>query len=99
MDSNYQRFLAAGDADRVVDALSRQQFLRPHQSIDSAVAAVIDELGVCPEAARAAVESLQADPSLAVGRLRRTELMQLGRSIYRFWRQAVVDGSTPSQPA
>jgi hypothetical protein len=99
MDFNYQRFLAAGDADRVVDALSRQQFLRPHQSVNDAVAAVVEELGICPEAAREAVESVQADPSLAVGRLRRSELMQLGRSIHRFWRHSVVDNSTPSQPA
>jgi hypothetical protein len=99
MDSNYQRFLAAGDADRVVEALSRQQFLRPHQSVNAAIAAVVDELGVCPDAAREAVESLDTNPTSAIGRLRRTELIQLGRTIYRFWRQSVVENSTPSQPA
>jgi len=99
MNSNYQTFLAAGNADRVVEALTRQQFVRPHQTVATAVSAVVNELGVCPDAAREAVESLETDAAVAVGRLRRTELIQLGRSIYRFWRHSVVDGSTPSQPA
>lgn len=99
MDYAYQRFLAAGDSDRLVESLSRQQFISPHQSVAEAIDAVVGELEVCPEAARHALESLGVDAAMRVGRLRRTELMQLGRAIYRFWRQAVVDGSAPSHPA
>lgn len=96
-DEGYRRFLAAGDSDRLVEALSKQQFLKPHQSVEEGIAAVVSELGVCPEAARLAVESLRIDPTLSFGRLRRTELMQLGRTIHRRWGQSVVEESTPSQ--
>jgi hypothetical protein len=99
MDQAYQRFLVAGDADRVVDALSRQQFTKPHQSVADAIDAVVGHLGVCPEAARVAADALDVDRESAVGRLRRTELMQLARAIHRFWRHSVVDNSPPSQPS
>ena len=96
-NEGYRRFLAAGDADRLVDALSKQQFIKPHQSVDEGVTAVVGQLGVCPEAARYAIETLRIDPSVSFGRLRRTELMQLGRTMHRLWRQSVVEESTPSQ--
>ena len=46
------------------------------------------------------VDVLGVDPSIRIGRLRRTELMQLARTIFRFWRQraaqpAVVNGDAP----
>jgi hypothetical protein len=97
-DNGFHKFLAIADADRLVEALSQQQFLKPHQAVASAVQAVIDALGVCPEAARAAMQSLHVESAAPIGRLRRTELMQLARSIHRFWRQSVVESSTPSQP-
>ena len=98
MNESYLRFLAVGDADRVVEALTRRQFIRPHQTVGAAVAGVVEELGVCPEAAREAVEFLGVDSGISVGRLRRTELIQLARTVYRMWRQNVVESSTPSQP-
>ena len=99
MDQAYQRFLAVGSAERIVDALSDRQHLRPHQAVGEAVAAVGDQLGVCPMAASEAVNSLHVDASRPIGRLRRTELMQLGRTIHRLWRQSVVSPSGQSQPA
>jgi ribosomal protein S13 len=95
----YRRFLAAGDSDRLVEALSREQFLKPHESVEDAVSAIVNELGVCPEAAAGAMEALNVQPDMRVGRVRRTELMQLARSISRFWRQAVIEETTPSHPA
>ena len=96
-DEGYRRFLADGDSDRLVEALSKQQFLKPHGSVEEGIAAVVGELGICPEAARVAVETLGIDPTISFGRLRRTELMQLGRTMHRLWRQSVVEESTPSQ--
>ena len=96
-NEGYRRFLAAGDAERLVQALTEQQFLNPHQSVDEGIAAVVIQLGVCPGAARYAIETLRIDPLVSFGRLRRTELMQLGRTMHRLWRQSVVEESTPSQ--
>ncbi|HEY7115036.1 MAG TPA: hypothetical protein VH475_00530 [Tepidisphaeraceae bacterium] len=98
MDRTYLRFLAVGNADRIVEALSDQQHVQPHQSVGEAVALAGERLGVCPQAARAAIESLRVDPSQSIGRLRRTELIQLAHTIHRFWRQSVVDNSNQSQP-
>src|SRR4051794_18613243 len=98
-NEGYRRFMAAGDSDRLVDALSEQQFLKPHQTVKDAVNSVVGQLGVCPDAARVAMEALRVEPATRVGRMRRTELMQLGRALYRHWRQAVVEETTPSQPS
>jgi hypothetical protein len=99
MDENYLRFLAVGSAERIVDALSQRQHLRPHQNIEEALAAVSEELGVCPGAMSGAVASLHIDSSRSMGRLRRTELTQLARTIHRLWRQSVASPSGQSQPA
>jgi hypothetical protein len=98
MHPAYQRFLAVGSADRIVDALSDQQHLRPHQSAAQAVQAVVDRLEICSEAASQALQTLQIQQSQAIGRLRRTELIQLGRTVHRLWRQSVVPATGESQP-
>lgn len=95
----YRRFLAAGDSDRLVEALSREQFLKPHESVEDAVSAIVNQLGVCPGAASAAMDALNVQSGMSVGRVRRTELMQLGRAIHRFWRQVVIEETTPSHPS
>ena len=99
MDQAYLRFLAVGSAERIVDALSERQHLRPHQPLGDALAAVGEQLGICPMAVGAAVNSLKVDGSRPIGRLRRTELTQLARTIHRFWRQSVAAPSEESQPA
>ena len=99
MDQAYLRFLAVGSAERIVEALSQRQYLRPHQTVGEAVSAVGDELGVCPQAAGEAINSLHIDASRPIGRLRRTELTQLARTIHRLWRQSVAATSGQSQPA
>jgi hypothetical protein len=99
MQFSHVRFPTPADGDRIVEVLSEEQFLKPHQSVAGAMAAVVDRLGVCPGAADEAVRSLGVELGTSVGRLRRTELMQLARTVHRFWRQAVVDRSTPSQPS
>ena len=92
LDQDYLRFLAVGNAERMVDALSQEQFLRPHQPLETALGSVKEAMGVCPAATRMAMESLQLDATTLIGRLRRTELIQLARAIYRHWRQSVAQG-------
>jgi hypothetical protein len=84
-------------AERIVEFLSQQQHLFPHQPVADAVAKAVDQFAVCPEAAEAAVTSLAVDSRQAVGRLRRTELIQLGRTVHRLWRQNVASTPAPTQ--
>src|ERR671912_235619 len=84
--------------DDLLDALSTQQYLSPHEPLEQALARTADALGVCPQAVSHAVAWLQVNPSTPIGRLRRTELMQLARSIHRFWRQAGSGAAAAATP-
>jgi hypothetical protein len=70
-------------ADRLIDLLSERQHLRPHEGVATATAHAASLLGIASEVAAKAIEQLGLDGARAVGRLRRTELMQLGRAVYR----------------
>jgi hypothetical protein len=48
---------------------------------------VSQQVGFCPGAAAGALRWLQLDEGVKLGRLRRSELMQLASSIDRFWRK------------
>jgi hypothetical protein len=87
------------DSDEILSALTDRQHVRPHDGIAVAVGETCDRLGVCPNAAGLALRWLGVDPNTPVGRLRRTELMQLARSIHRFWRQAAAAAEAAPQPA
>jgi len=76
------------DSNKILDDLTCRQFLRPHSSMGDALSAASVALGFCPRAASQALGWLEIDPHLSIGRLRRTELTQLARSIHRFWKQA-----------
>jgi hypothetical protein len=80
---------AVVDSDRILQDLTTRQFLRPHGRVEDVLAASAEKLGFCPRAADHAVRWLDIDLSQSVGRLRRTELTQLARSIHRFWRLAM----------
>jgi len=75
--------------DQILAVLTRRQYTHPHASITDVLADAVDEIGCCPFAVNAAVVWLQVDPNRSIGRLRRTELTQLARSIERLWRQSV----------
>ena len=85
-----RRFVQA-DFQNLLDVLSTRQHLSPHEPVSAALSTAGQKLGVCPQATAQAVEWLKVDPSMSIGRLRRTELMQLTRSIYRFWRERMPD--------
>lgn len=81
------------DADRILSELSNRQYLNPHTAVTDVLAEVQQLLGFCPVAASTALGWLGLDPLRAIGRLRRSELIQLARSIHRFWLQALADTS------
>jgi hypothetical protein len=98
--------VASAEVDHLLGALSTAQYVNPHEPLAQALNRTGDALGVCPRAVNHAVAWLAVDPATPIGRLRRTELMQLARSIHRFWRQAApaaapaaAAASPPPQPS
>lgn len=71
------------DASTILDALTRWQHVRPRMTTIQVAGLVGREVGCCPEIPQRAVNWLGLDPSASVGRLRRTELIQLARSMHR----------------
>ena len=88
MHRSLLRRILMNECQSLLDALSTRQHLRPHEPVGEALANVGAQLDVCPNASAAALQWLDLDPARSIGRLRRTELMQLARSVHRFWRQA-----------
>lgn len=82
------RRLMNPEFDDLLSALTTAQYLSPHEPLSAALQRAVDGLKVCPQAVNHAVAWLAVDPATPIGRLRRTELVQLARSIYRFWRQS-----------
>jgi hypothetical protein len=78
------------DSNHILEDLTRRQFLRPHSAMADVLSAASAALGFCPRAATHAMRWLEINPDLSIGRLRRTELTQLARSIYRFWKHAIA---------
>jgi len=97
MNRSMLRRLIQSDYENLFDALSSRQHLQPHEPVEASLAHVVDCLGVCPGATAEAVKWLQIDPATPIGRLRRTELTQLARSIHRFWRQRTAEAA-PAEP-
>jgi hypothetical protein len=76
----------------IVELLTSRQHLRPHSSVGQVLAQATTELGCCPIAVARATTWLNLDVTRAIGRLRRSELLQLARAISRFWQsQSAVD--------
>ena len=88
MHRSLLRRILMNECESLLDALSTRQHLRPHEPVGEALANVGAQLDVCPNASAEALRWLDLDPARSIGRLRRTELMQLARSVHRFWRQA-----------
>ena len=97
MHRSMLRRLIVTDFENLLDALATRQHLSPHEPLGQTLAAVTKQLGVCPQAVDQAVTWLNMDRTTSVGRLRRTELVQLARSLHRFWRQNAA--SAPQSPA
>jgi hypothetical protein len=76
--------------DSIVELLTNRQHLHPHTSVHEVMAQATGELGCCPIAIDRAIRWLNLDPTRAIGRLRRGELLQLARSVHRFWHAQVA---------
>jgi hypothetical protein len=87
MDRSLLRRLLMNESEALLNALSTRQHLRPHEPLGQSLSHVGTQFGVCPDAAAEAMRWLELDPAKVIGRLRRTELTQLARSIHRIWRQ------------
>ena len=87
------------DSDQILADLSTRQHLTPHKSLATALEEASQRLGFCPNAAQTAVGWLGVNTSRSLGRFTRTELIQLARSIHRYWWQALNVNREASQPA
>jgi len=87
------------DSDQILADLSMRQHLTPHKSLGTALDESSQRLGFCPNAAQTAIGWLGLDTAKSLGRFTRTELIQLARSIHRYWWQALSAQSNMSQPA
>jgi hypothetical protein len=81
--------LPGTDADGILRELTTRQHLTPHRPLGRVVAETVEQVGACPIAAERAIARLDLDPARAIGRLRRGELIQLARGMYRLWTRAL----------
>ena len=89
MDRSTLRRLIHADFEGLLETLTMRQHVSPHEPVAQTLERTVSELGVCPNAVAQSLRWLQLDPAKSIGRLRRTELMQLTRTVHRFWRHAV----------
>lgn len=80
------------EAEVILQELTAAQYLLPHRPLRQALA----ETRACPAAAEQAMEWLSLNGETAVGRLKRVELIQLARSLHRFWKRAVAAAESVS---
>ena len=78
-----------GDSERLLQQLTGWQYVRPHDSLRQILLLAGENLALRPVAVEEAARWLQIDVNRPVGRLRRTELIQLARSLGDHWRQNV----------
>ena len=88
--------------DSIVELFTNRQHLHPHLQVREVLEQATAELGCCPIAIERATQWLNLDTTRSIGRLRRSELLQLARSVHRFWQSqsAAVDADAnqPEQP-
>ena len=82
------------DADGILRELTLRQYLAPHRHLGPALAEVVERFGVCAVAADRAMGRLDLSPTRPIGRLRRGELVQLARTVYRLWSHALAVAAT-----
>jgi hypothetical protein len=76
-------------SDVILNHLTTRQYLQPHASVQDVLAQTVELFGCCPDAITRGIEWLAIDPAQPIGRLRRTELVQLAKAVHRFWMQNV----------
>jgi len=77
----------SNDSTTLLEKLTIQQHLHPHRDLKRVLEHAALKLEYCPASTGRAVQWLGLDASTSIGRVRRTELAQLARSIHRFSKQ------------
>lgn len=77
------------DAEGILRYLSARQHVLPHRTVRETTSELISRFDACPVAIARSIDWLNLDADIAIGRLRRTELIQLSNSIHRYWRAAL----------
>jgi hypothetical protein len=91
MNRQFVRRMLTAEAESILDYLSQQQHVHPHSPVRTVLEHTVVRLGLCRRSAGRSIRWLGVDDSTSIGRLRRTELMQLARCVHRFCRQAAAD--------
>lgn len=86
------------DAQQLLEALTEKQFLHPHRPLELVLDEVAARQGICTPLVCRAMGWLGLEGDVAIGRLRRTELAQLARCLYRLWRQTLPHTFTQAAP-
>jgi hypothetical protein len=86
------------DAEGILQELSTRQHLGPHRPLKDVVADTVESTGLCPDAAARALAWLNLSPDRSIGRLRRGELMQLARCMYRYWLESANATAATCEP-
>lgn len=81
------------DADGILRELTVRQHLTPHRPLGDVMAELVGRVGACPVAAERAMDRLDLQRSRSIGRLKRGELIQLARGMYRLWFHALAADS------
>jgi hypothetical protein len=90
------RRAADGISAGVLELLTDLQHLQPHRALRSCLTGSAARMGIALEEIDRSLAWLSLDGSRSIGRLRRTELMQLAHHIER--RRNTGDGSSAPQP-
>ena len=78
------------DAEGILRELTVRQHLTPRRPLAEVVAETVERVGACPVAAERAMGRLELDGARSIGRLKRGELIQLARGVYRLWAHALA---------
>ena len=93
MDRAAAKQVPGTDAEGILRELTVRQHLTPHRPLGQVVGVIVERVGACPVAADRAMARLDMAGSKSSGRLKRGELIQLARSMYRLWAHALALGS------
>jgi hypothetical protein len=88
---------AVASSDLMLNHLTSQQHLHPHRAVREVLDLTVEAFGCCPQAIARGVDWLGIDETRPIGRLRRSELLQLARSIHRFWQQNLQASTEPAK--
>ena len=67
--------------------LTQLQYVSPHSACLSVISKAADRTGLCGQPAGRVLRRMEIQPTMAVGRLSRSQLLQLAHTFYRFARR------------